>query len=159
MKILCDGNEIRHALALLLNLTRNPRRVRILCLNIEDVDILNDLRVSRMLLKLLASDVVVTIIVGEKPGKKKRRFFRRLYEFGANLHYNKKVHAKMILTEGKKKNLAVIMSANITRGGLHYKHEVGVLLSDLTEFKYEKLRNYSNGILGAEETRWLLHVV
>jgi phosphatidylserine/phosphatidylglycerophosphate/cardiolipin synthase-like enzyme len=158
-KVLCGGNEIRQALASALNLMRKPKRVRILCLTIEDVEILNDVRVSEMLLKLLTRDVVVTIIVGEKPGKKKRRFFRKLYEFGANLHYNEKVHAKVVLMEGKKEKLAVIMSANITTGGLHYKHEVGVLLFNLTEFKYEKLRNYSNSILGADETRWLLHVV
>jgi phosphatidylserine/phosphatidylglycerophosphate/cardiolipin synthase-like enzyme len=93
---------------------------------------------------------IVTVVVGNKPRERDIDFYEQLLDEGIEIYYNDKVHAKVILVEGKDgENSALIMSANLTTTGLHYKYEVGVFLSSLEDKSYKKLRAYTSQIVGA----------
>lgn len=56
--------------------------------------------------------------------------FEELNALNASIFCQQRIHAKMIVVESKKENLALVMSANITPTGLTESIEVGVVLND-----------------------------
>lgn len=67
-----------------------------------------------------------------KSVEKAESMFNQLNALNASIFCQQRIHAKMIVIESKKGNLALVMSANITPTGLSKSIEVGVVLDDQT---------------------------
>ena len=135
-------------------------RVRITSLYIENVELTNGNKLLDRLLELVKKGTEVTILIGRRPNLSHWiRFFEELETFGVNLYYNRRIHSKMLLLDCRDEKVVLMSSANYTHGGLHYKHEVGVCLKDLSLGKYNKLGEFFNYVLGSEETQVLRNVV
>jgi len=149
-------NELRESLGEILSLEKHPWRVRMLTLNFSDFELFRGITLREIIKRLARRGVITTIVVGSKPSKKDTtsyeeqiRFYEELLDEGVEIYYNDKVHAKVILAEGKTENSALIMSANLTKSGLFYNYEAGVFLSPLKDEDYKSLRNYTSDIVGA----------
>lgn len=156
--LLCD-KEIAAAIDEMLKVA-NLERVRITSLNVENVQLLDGRKFLDILLDLVRKGITVTILIGAKPKLKHWiKFFEKLESFGVNLFYNWRIHSKMLLLDSSDENAALISSANLTHGGLHFRHEVGVCLKDLPLRKHNKLGEFFNSVVGSDETRVLRDVV
>lgn len=137
IELLCDSDIVK-AVNDALNLT-DFKRVRITSLYIENAELLNDEKLFSVLLGLVKKGITVTILIGQKLKRNHWvRFFEELDSFGIKLYYNRRVHSKMILLDSPNKRVALILSANLTHGGLHYRYESGVYLKYLDDNKYKK---------------------
>lgn len=151
--------QIRGGMAEILGLEKDPWRVRILTLNFIDFELFRGLKLGQIIKRLATKGIITTIIVGNKPkiGDEKYQdqvdFYDELSDEGVQIYHNDRVHAKVILAEGRKENSALIMTANLTKSGFYYKYEAGVLLPHLENGEYKSLRNYTNDIIGTKKTK------
>ena len=161
VSILCkrrDDEEtgLRHR-QVISDLLRNPpSRIRIVCLNVHDVELIAGIGLKEALIRLLAYGVTLSIVVGEKPDEmsdETRNFFREIIDHGGRIYRHRNIHAKVLLCEEDGGANAVITSANFTPTGLHRKYEVGTCLYDLDDELYASLRDFTNFILGLDGTR------
>lgn len=153
-RILCGGEDIRKALTYTLSVEREPKYVCIISYLLEDVELVNGVTLTALLRKLALKNVAISLVVGRIPEAKTKSRILQLRKLGANVFYNPRAHAKLVLVEGKVENLAIITSANITHGGLYYNYEIGTLLRFSAE-DYLRLRGYIIRVIGAEETEEL----
>jgi len=156
-KVVCGGDEIRGTINYIFSLEKELKRIRLISYALENVRVIGDTILEEFLYKLALKGVMISVVIGQMPAKEVKKVLLKLRRFGINIYYNRRAHAKIILVEGKGKNYAIIMSANITHGGLYYNYEAGVSLK-LSEDVYMKLREYTNDILGNEETVDLVYL-
>jgi len=143
-------SDLRESVGGILSIGKNPWRVRMLTLNFSDFELFKGITLREIIKRLARRGVITTIVVGGKPVKEEdKSFCEELLDEGVEIYFNDRVHAKVILAEGKKENSAIIMSANLTKSGLFYKYEVGVFLSPLNYEDYKSLRDYTSDIVGA----------
>jgi hypothetical protein len=139
-------------------------RVRMTTQNIDNFKFGNGVSLVDKLLALQKDGIIITIVIGKLPGRKDRKHLKRdlfipLIKKGFYIYYNPKVHLKMILIESKTYKNALLMSSNISRGGLFYRFEVGVSFLCLDEIKFKKLDSFFDHVVGDEETRELKDVI
>jgi phosphatidylserine/phosphatidylglycerophosphate/cardiolipin synthase-like enzyme len=148
--LLSDGarNNLREAVKDILSREKNYWRIRILTLNFSDVE-LSSTTLREIIKRHRNKGAKITVVVGSKPEEKDKDFYEELLDEGVEIFFNDKVHAKVILAEEKSKASALIMSANLTRSGLYYNYEAGVLVPSLKRKDYNNLREYTSNIIGA----------
>ena len=143
-------DELRKSIVQILGGKKNFWRVRIFTQNFSNAKLNGRLTLKEIIKSLKSLGAIVTVVVGSKPRENDIEFYEELLDEGVQIYYNDKVHAKLILAEAKDgKNVALVMSANLTNTGLRYKYEVGVHLSYLEDKVYKKLRAYTSQIIGA----------
>jgi len=156
IKVVCGGNEIRSVITNILNSKTIPNRIRIISYSLENVKISDGLKLEDLLSKLAMRGATISIVIGQMPAKKVKRVLVNLNKMGINVYYNRRAHAKIILVEGIE-NYAIIMTANVTHGGLYYNYEAGILMR-LSEDIHRKIRDYTNNIIGSEETEDMVNM-
>ena len=145
-------NNIRNTLInLIKTYEEDIYRIRLLSYRWEDIKI-NDKKFLDFLKKLAISrGVTITLITGENPINRKKlrkvkKAFRELIKVGVSVFYNKKAHLKLAIIESERKNFIIMMSSNITHGGLYYHYEIGILMIPNTQI-YNYIIDYVNEII------------
>lgn len=148
VKCLFQRDEIRDAIRNTLDVRRRAFDVRIMTMNLRNVNLKKD---SASLLskikELRRAEVVVTILIGGREKRfsdEERRFLKELSERGVNIFYDYRAHAKLILVNSNQEKLALITSANFTHTALYVNWEIGVVYFNIREDIYKMFDEYIN---------------
>lgn len=160
INILCQKKDqatgLEHRQIILDLLEKAPQRIRILCLNIDEVNLVDDKELSKILLKALAANVTLSIVIGTKPGNLKQdtiNFLKTIKDHGGYIYFNKRVHAKLFFAEDNLSSNALITSANFTKTGLYKNYELGSCYHKLNDGFYNEIKEFTNYILSLDATR------
>lgn len=148
MRLTILWKGVHHRETILTLFQGSPQRIRLTTLNLHDFE-LDGVNFSERVVRMLNRGVQVTIVIGENPFRMARRAQRepiywgylrslkRITDYGANVYYHPRIHAKVLLAETVDSASAIVTSANFTpRGlsaGIRGNREVGCYLDDLDE--------------------------
>lgn len=147
------NREIKDKLNQMLAYQReDPILIRIVLPKIRNVTLTDDgqITVFDKIKKLMENkEVTVTLIINpnymfEPQDKDLIQKFRGL---GVKIHSNTNLHAKLILVQNEKEQLALVGSANISQGGLAGHDEACVYFINEQDQVYEKLFSYVTRML------------
>ena len=156
-RLLDDKGKLAEALRDVLEVTRRPNRVRILTSTIGPFDVNGSTFATRLKL-LLANGALVTLIFGEDPSRMesgKQRHVMELHRFGVKVFHNPRMHAKLVLAEGKRGRALLLGSANMTGSGFWRNYELGLRAEVSGEDAFRALDTYINRALDASSTKSL----
>ncbi len=152
IKIACGGSEIRSIICEFLKTDTKIKSLRLITYRLENIRILNNTLLEDLLSALAKRNVIVSVVIGEMPSRKIKSMLLNLYRSGVKIYYNRRAHLKLILSDMEKEKILLVMTANVTHGGLFYNYEVGILFKPAEDSFYQKIREYTNKIIGSEET-------
>jgi phosphatidylserine/phosphatidylglycerophosphate/cardiolipin synthase-like enzyme len=144
------NQEIRDKLKKMLSVVWDtPLQVRILSPKIRDVDLVGDTVFSLLRRLTRERDVQITLIINPEwmVEEGDKEFLKKLDEIGVKIHSNTNLHAKMILVENMTHKIALIGSANYTKGGTNGNDEASIFLINQDPHVYDKLYEYVTRML------------
>lgn len=164
-RILTNRGMMKDAIRNLLDLNRNPKRIRFMAMNIKNLEF-EGFNLKNRLLKILKRDRVtpgtnltISILVGGDISSMKfdsdlMQFYRSLNRFDqVIIKYHRKVHAKLLLIEDGSDNLVFVGSPNFTNSGFLNQIELALTSLNMQSDSFKSVRKFINRSLGNNATK------